>query len=231
NMIVNNGNKMIVIGLVVTVIVIGIGILLAVITANAIAKPLSLVKNRMNEIAKGDLSKEPLEMKSKDEIGNLIDATNEMHQYTSNLLQKIRKVANTVGTHSEQLTHSAKDVSIGADIVASTMDELATGTESQANHATELSATMSTFSKKVQETNENGETIEETSKSVLEMTKDGSELMSTSTEQMAMIDDIVHIAVQKVEGLNTHTQEISKLISVIQDIADQTNLLALNAAI
>src|SRR5699024_8889296 len=113
----------------------------------------------------------------------------------------------------------------------STMDELATGTESQANHATELSATMSNFSKKVQETNENGETIEETSKSVLEMTKDGSELMSTSTEQMAMIDDIVHIAVQKVEGLNTHTQEISKLISVIQDIADQTNLLALNAAI
>ena len=55
--------------------------------------------------------------------------------------------------------------------------------------------------------------------------------MQSSTEQMAKIDSIVHQAVKKVEGLDRHAQEISKLVGVIRDIADQTNLLALNAAI
>src|SRR5690625_4205712 len=48
---------------------------------------------------------------------------------------------------------------------------------------------------------------------------------------MSIIDTIVHHAVEKVEGLDTHAKDISELVSVIQDIADQTNLLALNAAI
>lgn len=45
------------------------------------------------------------------------------------------------------------------------------------------------------------------------------------------IDELVQSAVLKVQGLDQQSQEISKLISFIQEIANQTNLLALNAAI
>lgn len=55
--------------------------------------------------------------------------------------------------------------------------------------------------------------------------------MDESTKQMTTIDHIVQDAVKKVEGLDKHTQQISELVSVIEDIAEQTNLLALNAAI
>src|SRR5690625_2663123 len=55
--------------------------------------------------------------------------------------------------------------------------------------------------------------------------------MNMSTKQMATIDQIVNDAVEKVEGLDQHSKEISELVSIIQDIAEQTNLLALNAAI
>ena len=69
------------------------------------------------------------------------------------------------------------------------------------------------------------------SNQVFEMTNVGSQLMHGSTKQMKTIDEIVKDSVQNVEKLNARSQEISKLVIVIKDIADQTNLLALNAAI
>src|SRR5690625_3214680 len=63
------------------------------------------------------------------------------------------------------------------------------------------------------------------------MTNEGSQLMETSNQQMMKVNEIVQDAVAKVQGLDAQAQEISKLVSVIQDIAEQTNLLALNAAI
>ena len=87
------------------------------------------------------------------------------------------------------------------------------------------------FATKVQEANEYGEQIQESSDKVLEMTNTGSQLMNGSTKQMKIIDQMVKDSVQNVKNLNTRSQEITKLVFVIKEIADQTNLLALNAAI
>ena len=90
---------------------------------------------------------------------------------------------------------------------------------------------MQNFAKDVDQANQYGEEIQASSGEVLDMTNEGSELMNSSKKQMAKVDKIVQEAVQKVQGLDAQSQEISKLVAVIQDIADQTNLLALNAAI
>ena len=90
---------------------------------------------------------------------------------------------------------------------------------------------MDSFTEKVSEANENGDTIYQSSNDVLTMTNKGNEAMSASIKQMATIDQIVKDTAQKVQGLEEQSKEISKLVSVINEIADQTNLLALNAAI
>lgn len=228
---ISSGETTIFIVLIATVAVVIIGIVLALVTANNISKPLKVVRNRMKEMAQGDLSHDLLETTSADEIGQLITSTNEMHQNTRELLHEIVDVSTTVSTHSDELTQSASEVSAGADSVAKTMGELASGTESQASQTNDISSVISTSTSLVHETNESGRYIEQSSYNVLEMTSDGSELMKSSTEQMGTIDQIVNDAVRKVEGLDGHAQKISDLIAVIQDIAEQTNLLALNAAI
>jgi methyl-accepting chemotaxis protein len=55
--------------------------------------------------------------------------------------------------------------------------------------------------------------------------------MYQSVDQMKSIDTIVAESVDKVQRLDDQSNEISKLIKVIKDVADQTNLISLNAAI
>lgn len=226
-----SGEQTIIIGIAVTLAVIALGYVSASITANSISRPLSQVKERMTDLAQGDLSQPEITFTFDDEISELIVATNEMQTNMKNLLSKISDVSETVKISSAELSSSAEEVRVGSDVVAQTMEDLASGTESQATNINDLSTAMSTFTSRVQRANESGEKIEETSADVLHMTEEGTRLMTNSSEQMGMIDQIVQDAVQKVEGLNVQTQQISELISVIHDIADQTNLLALNAAI
>src|SRR5690625_2947044 len=229
--IVAEGKTSIIIVGTISVAVVLLGIVIAIITSGSISRPVRMVMNRMGLIAEGDLSGEPLETNLRDEVGQLIVSTNEMNETTRNLLNQINVVSETVSSQSEELTQSASEVKAGTEQISITMEELASESETQANNASDLSATMGSFTTKVDEANQDGEHIQETSSDVLKMTNDGSLLMESSTKQMAIIDQIVHEAVEKVEGLDVHSQQISELVSVIQDIADQTNLLALNAAI
>lgn len=229
--ILNSGQLLLFVGLGVSGLVFILGIITALITSRKISKPINKLMKRMKLIADGDLSQEPLQSKSKDEIAQLTVATNEMNNSMRQLLQQISTVSETVSSQSEELTQSSNEVKAGSQQIASTMHELASGTESQASNASDLSSSMLTFTSKVQEANSSGEDIYQTSNDVLSMTKEGSHLMKLSIKQMGSVDQIVQDAVEKVKELDTQSQEISKLISVIKDISEQTNLLALNAAI
>jgi methyl-accepting chemotaxis protein len=229
--VVSYGQVLLIMGTIVSVLVVLLGVGSALFTSRIISRPINAVMGRMKAIADGDLDHAPLRSKARDEIGQLVHAANEMNENMRALLSQITTVSETVSSQSEELTQSAGEVKAGSQQVAGTMQELASGTETQATNATNLSSMMETFSGKMKETSTKGKDVYQSSHNVLGMTTEGGQLMERSVEQMAMIDQIVQEAVQKVKGLDTQSQEISKLVLVIKDIADQTNLLALNAAI
>lgn len=212
-------------------IAIVVGVIIIWVYVSRIAKPINKVTEQMNHLADGDLTREHIHIKAKDETGQLANAMNHMQSRLKDLITNVSSASERMASQSEELTQSSSEVKEGSEQVASTMQELATGSETQANSTSELSSAMQNFSKDVEEANEDGERIHEFSNNVLDMTHDGNQLMTSSMEQMTKIDRIVHDAVQKVHGLDTQSQEISKLVSVIKDISEQTNLLALNAAI
>lgn len=226
-----DGHASLIVGVIASIVVIILSIFIALFTANKISNPIKVVVERMRLIASGDLSNQALQVTHHDETGQLVLATNEMSDNMRKLLNEITTVSETVTGQSEELTQSANEVTSGAEQISITMEELAHGSETEANRAGDLSAAMSGFAHMVNEANNSGAYVQEKSIEVLQLTSDGSALMATSMEKIKVIDDVVLAAVQDVEGLDQHSQEISALVSVIQDIADQTNLLALNAAI
>ena len=217
--------------IIVTIFVLLFSVVVALQSANTITKPIKVLMARMDKMAMGDLSGEPLETRSRDEVGQLVKAANEMSNNTRQLLNEINSVSGTVTGQSEELIQSSTEVHAATQQIAVTMQELAVGIEGEAKSASDLAVLMESFTSKVEEANEKGERIQLASSEVLTMTSEGSHLMESSNDQMVKIDHIVQEAVQKIQGLDAHSQEISELVVVIKDIADQTNLLALNAAI
>ncbi|WP_025115084.1 methyl-accepting chemotaxis protein [Lysinibacillus fusiformis] len=218
-----------------TLVVIGVAIIIGIFViwqyASSMAKPINRVVQAMERFAEGDLTQESMSIRSKDEIGKLANAMNQMQAKLKDMIHNIAQASDLINTSSKELSQSANEVNMGAEQVAITMNELASGAEGQAHHSNELTSLMERFTADLRETNQHGEHIHQSSVEVLGLTNEGSQLMTSSNSQMSKIDGIVQNAVEKVKNLDAQAQEISKLVVVIKDIADQTNLLALNAAI
>lgn len=226
-----SANGILYLNLIILSITLIIGSVIIWLFANHISKPIRMVTDRMSILASGDLTKEEIQVKSKDEVGQLAKSTNIMQSKLKEIIGNISIASEVMSAQSEELTQSTNEVKISSEQVATTMEELASGAETQANSSSDLSMSMAEFATKVDEANGHGESMQTTSQRVLEMTNIGCQLMNGSTKQMATIDQIVKDSVHNVNELNNRSQEISKLVIVIREIADQTNLLALNAAI
>ncbi|MBD8067434.1 methyl-accepting chemotaxis protein [Bacillus sp. PS06] len=209
--------------------IIGISIMLFI--SRQLTKQFTNLIDVSENIAKGNLNVDEIEASGKDEVSVLSRAINEMRNSLQSMIQEITAVSTQVTEKSEILTVSSNEVKAASQQVSSTMQELSTGAEEQANTANLLTELMENFTNRIQIANSNGQHINQSSVQVLEMTQKGNLFMNESTEQMNKINEIMKTSVEKVNGLDTQTKQISTLVKVIKDIADQTNLLALNAAI
>lgn len=189
------------------------------------------IANGMKKIAEGNLTGEPVSTKGEDELSDLAHSVNLMKGNLFTIVEQVAEASVLVRDQSEELTQFANEVKEGSHQIASTMQDLSSGAETQANSTTNLAELMDQFSSKVQQAYANGDELAYTSKGILSMTNEGSKLMKNSISQMQTIDQIVRDSMEKVKGLDAQSREISTLVSVIKDIANQTNLLALNAAI
>lgn len=218
-----------------SIIIGGIGIIILVLAiawiTKRLVKPILKVVDQIKKIADGDLTVEKLDIQSKDEIGQLAIAMNEMTSNTRILIREAAGISDEVASYSEELLTFTNEISDGIEQVSATTEELASGSTEQAQHTGETLEKIQQVDDKVKQIHQY--TTEMTSRS--EITEDSSQKGIKGAEQsiqkMKMIEEKVSSTVNIVKKLRKRSQEISHILEVINGIASQTNLLALNAAI
>ncbi len=126
----------------------------------------------------------------------------------------------------------------GGDQIADSAEQLLATAEEHAASATQQSSAVSETTATIEELAATAKQIAETAEAVahyaaqtLRYAEDGRAAVTASVESMDTIAFRVEAISARAVTLGEKSQEIGRILDVIDDLADQTNLLALNAAI
>jgi len=185
------------------------------------------------EISRGDLSK-PVAVSTGstiDEIDGLFTAISNMQENLRELVGHIQHTAQSVNESATELQVSAEDVNDSTDEVSSSMRKIAVGAESQSDLVGQASMVITEMAGSIQKTAVSAQDAARASAETSSAADEGSKAARLAGEKLRKVFSRVESASHEVFAFGEKTQEISKIVDVITQVAQQTNLLALNATI
>ncbi|WP_394151694.1 methyl-accepting chemotaxis protein [Vibrio maritimus] len=204
--------KAIGIGLVVTLIAVGIGYHIA----QSVRQPLNSTLKTLESLTEGDMTQR-IEVKYNNEFRRLGNHINTLADSLHNVLVKLNDA-------SDNLTETA---SSNQATSASAQQQLSAQREQTANVAT----AMTEMSHSVQEVANSAQSSLSKVHQVESASESGRQIMSTNISTINQLETRLNESVEAVGELQRMSSQIGSILDVIRNIAEQTNLLALNAAI
>ena len=169
-----------------------------------IVKPIVWVSRRMNRMADDrDLTKRMLVVQRDDEMGVAARGFDRLVSFIADSMKKFRSSMDELTVSARELETSAQSLANNADIQSSAVEELSSSVEQTASQV---------------------KTNAESAKAAEQLVDRTSTVVDAGTRKVTEM-------VEAMDAINASSQDIAKIIKVIDEIAFQTNLLALNAAV
>jgi methyl-accepting chemotaxis protein len=252
--------------LVVALLALTVALALAVFITRSVTRPVHALRSRLGSLndhcltglgagleacANGDLTVDvqpvttPVEVESRDELGQLSETFNEMlakaqgglASYNAMRMKlgaaigEVSSSAGAVSAASQQMANTSGEATNAIEEIASAITDVAAGAETQVrvvesarSSATEAARAAGLSAATAQHTAE----AAGTARSVAQQGVEAANQASDAMRQVAASSQDVSVAIQE---LSARSERIGGIVDTITSIAEQTNLLALNAAI
>ncbi len=168
----------------------------------SIVRPIAATNRILGDVAKGDFSM-AIEVKSKDEIG-------EMTQALKHMVDNLRRTVANVKQSAEAVANGSNQISSGSQ-------ELSQRTQEQAASVEETTSTIEEMTATVKQNADNAGKANENAKNASNLAVNGGRVVENTVNSMVEV--------------TTSSKKIADIVDMVNEIAFQTNLLALNAAV
>lgn len=212
------------------IIAVIVSIVLGTLISRSITRPLQLVTNAAEKMARGQLN-QSIQIKRKDEIGQLASAFNHMAKNIAELIKQVKWTGEQVASSSNILATNMNQMNETAEQIAITINEVAEGATKEADHAGQILQRMEFTMEAIEQGLEVVDaSLDKASKST-EVAYEGEKAINEAIEHLQVVTNTVSETTASIQKLGQLSENIGSIIHVITDISNQTNLLALNAAI
>ncbi|MCC3378867.1 methyl-accepting chemotaxis protein [Paenibacillus farraposensis] len=195
-----------------------------------VARPLTHLKNLMNEGAKGNL-KIRTNYKAQDEIGQLSESFDMMMEQITLLVEQTNASAQEVLNTAAELSDASKKTATSAKEIATATEEIAHGSTSLATEAERGSELTGNIAQQMDVVMASNHEMSLAAQEVEQSSERGTIQLKNLLSKTRVTEETTHALVGKVDELKQTTSDVFKVLDVLQDIAKQTNILSLNATI
>ncbi|MGL1886007.1 MAG: methyl-accepting chemotaxis protein [Reichenbachiella sp.] len=197
---------------------------------DSVVRPFNVINQIVIAMAEGDLTQRYAQ-DAKGEVKQLANNLNQALDNVTNVLNEITQKVEVIGDSAQDMLVTSQEMSISTSEIATNISEMSRGAQEQVSKIDTSSNLIEGVSKFSTEMSEQAASINHEAGSGVAQSKSGLELVGTLDERMTNIINCSRDTDVSIEELTQRANEISRVLSIIKEIASQTNLLALNAAI
>jgi len=212
--------------------------------ASNISNPIKLVHSVLKKTKEGDLTCK-LEIRSQDEIGEMIKLLNQTQEGVGHLVLTIKEHAIALHTIGLELSETAKKSSSMVSDITTSTKEIKTLADSQSTNTAETNAAIKEVMGGIQVLNghieSQSQSIQKSSEAVQEIITNITSVSQSLQQNEQNVETLMAASEKGRDGLHEVSREIEEVAraseglleinAVIENIASQTNLLSMNAAI
>jgi len=196
-----------------------------------ISKPVKKVSKAMEKLANGDFSIEPITVRNRDEIGEMVGSMNHMVKDLGLMLSKVSESSDYLASSTEELAASSDQSKVSAGRVVNISQQSATGAQRQLELYRGTSVKVDRIVTEVVQISQSSKDMLEATLHSRESIQKADTLINHVVTQMNDINATTENTTNVIRTLEEHSNNISAIVSMITNISKQTNVLAFNAAI